>query len=55
MGFSEPDIDPAAFLDDVELRVGEIVDASPFPETRKDVYRLTVDFGDRTRQSAAGL
>ncbi|MFB6222834.1 MAG: tRNA-binding protein [Haloarcula sp.] len=25
------------------------------PEARKDVYKLDVDFGDETRQSAAGL
>lgn len=55
MGFSEDRIDPAAFLEDVEMRIGEITDAEPFPEARKDVYKLTVDFGDRTLQSAAGL
>lgn len=55
MGIDEPDIDPAAFLEDVELRVGEVVDARPFPEARKDLYKLEVDFGDQARQSAAGL
>jgi len=55
MGFDEPDIDPAAFLEDVEMRVGTVVSVDDFPEARKDVYRLEVDFGDRTRQSAAGL
>lgn len=29
----------------VELRVGRIVTASPFPEARKPAYRLQVDFG----------
>lgn len=55
MGIDEPDIDPAAFLEDVELRVGEVINAEAFPEARKDLYKLTVDFGEETRQSAAGL
>ncbi|EMA17063.1 MULTISPECIES: tRNA-binding protein [Haloarcula] len=55
MGFTETEIDPARFLEDVEMRIGEIVDVEPFPEARKDVYKLDVDFGDETRQSAAGL
>ncbi|PSP73015.1 tRNA-binding protein [Halobacteriales archaeon QH_9_66_26] len=55
MGIDEPDIDPAAFLDDVEMRVGEIVAVEEFPEARKDVYKLDVDFGSETLQSAAGL
>jgi tRNA-binding protein len=55
MGIEEPDIDPAAFLEDVEMRIGTIRSAEPFPEARKDVYKLTVDFGAETRQSAAGL
>ena len=29
----------------VELRVGRVVDAQPFPEARKPAYRLLVDFG----------
>lgn len=29
----------------VELRVGRIVEALPFPEARKPAYRLRVDFG----------
>lgn len=55
MGFDEDTIDPAAFLEDVEMRIGEITHVEDFPEARKDVYKLTVDFGDRTLQSAAGL
>ena len=55
MGFEEDPIDPAAFLEDVEMRIGEIVEVQDFPEARKDVYKLDVDFGDRTLQSAAGL
>lgn len=29
----------------VDMRVGRIVDAQPFPEARKPSYRLTIDFG----------
>ena len=55
MGMDEPDIDPARFLEDVEMRVGTVREAEPFPEARKDLYRLVVDFGTETRRSAAGL
>jgi tRNA-binding protein len=40
MGIDEDDIDPAAFLEDVEMRVGTIVSVADFPEARKDVYKL---------------
>ncbi|EMA41083.1 tRNA-binding protein [Halococcus hamelinensis] len=55
MGIDEPDIDPETFLSDVEMRIGEVVSVEEFPEARKDVYKLEVDFGGETRQSAAGL
>ncbi|MFB6178436.1 MAG: tRNA-binding protein [Halorientalis sp.] len=55
MGIEEADIDPKRFLEDVEMRIGTIVSVADFPEARKDVYKLEVDFGSEIRQSAAGL
>lgn len=55
MGIEESDIDPERFIEDVEMRVGEITSVEEFPEARKDVYKLAVDFGSETLRSAAGL
>ena len=56
MDFQPPGSATMADFGRIDMRVGRIVAAEPFPRARVPAYRLTIDFGSHgTRRSSARL
>jgi tRNA-binding protein len=54
--FREPGTATIEDFERIDMRVGRVVDAEPFPAAHKPAYRLTLDFGPGgVRRSSAQL
>ena len=48
--------DPQRCFENVDMRLGRIIEVQDFPEARRPAYKLTIDFGPLgTRRSSAQL
>jgi tRNA-binding protein len=51
-GPAAPPIDFADFLT-LDIRIGTVTEAQPFPEARKPAFKLTIDFGPAIGQKSS--
>ncbi|HLD83773.1 MAG TPA: tRNA-binding protein [archaeon] len=42
-------------FENVEMRVGTVIDVQDFPEAKKPAYKLTIDFGDCVKKSSVQI